>query len=48
MRPHPAKAHRGGEDAYSLADGMVAVSDGVGGWASSGINPAFFSRSLVS
>ena len=47
MIPHPEKAHRGGEDAFAFSDRMVALSDGVGGWADQGINPAHFSRSLV-
>ncbi len=35
MIPHPAKADRGGEDAYFICDRGFAmgVADGVGGWA---------------
>ena len=35
MIPHPAKADRGGEDAYFICDrgSCMGVADGVGGWA---------------
>lgn len=35
MIPHPAKADRGGEDAYFICDRgtCMGVADGVGGWA---------------
>lgn len=56
--PHPDKAHReyklppyvGGEDAYFVDDeaGILGVADGVGGWASKGIDPGIFSRQLMS
>lgn len=38
MIPHPAKADRGGEDAYFICDRGFAmgVADGVGGWAEVG------------
>ena len=46
LNPHIQKRAKGGEDAASLADNMIAVADGVGGWAESGIDPAIFSRKL--
>lgn len=46
MIPHTDKRHKGGEDAYVVTDTMVAVADGVGGWAEAGIDPALFSREL--
>lgn len=50
-RPHPDKAHYGGEDAYfvtaSLAGSAAGVADGVGGWAESGVNPAWYARTLM-
>eukprot|EP00798_Chlamydomonas_sp_ICE-L_P020119 gene20119-26849_t len=48
--PHPDKVHYGGEDAHFTTDhgaGAIGVSDGVGGWAESGVNPADYSRSLM-
>ena len=46
MNPHPAKAHKGGEDAAAITDNILSLADGVGGWAESGIDPAKFSREL--
>ena len=47
MLPHQDKKHKGGEDA-SVANGeLLCVCDGVGGWASQGIDPADFSRALA-
>ena len=46
-RPHPDKAHYGGEDAYFLSSAAVGVADGVGGWADSGVNPAWYARTLM-
>ena len=48
MIPHPEKAHRGGEDALFAGKNVLSVADGVGGWASSGVNPALFARHLCS
>lgn len=31
--PHMQKRHKGGEDAAVLTDRVLAVADGVGGWA---------------
>jgi protein phosphatase PTC7 len=47
MIPHDSKKHRGGEDAAATNDRCLVVADGVGGWASEGVNPAKFSRLLV-
>lgn len=44
--PHIDKRHKGGEDAYWTSDTMIAVADGVGGWADSGVDPALYSRRL--
>lgn len=44
--PHAMKKHKGGEDAYVLQEQFLAVADGVGGWAESGVDPAVFSRTL--
>eukprot|EP00747_Dinoflagellata_sp_TGD_P193975 gnl/TRDRNA2_/TRDRNA2_60848_c0_seq1.p1 gnl/TRDRNA2_/TRDRNA2_60848_c0~~gnl/TRDRNA2_/TRDRNA2_60848_c0_seq1.p1 ORF type:complete len:434 (+),score=82.51 gnl/TRDRNA2_/TRDRNA2_60848_c0_seq1:59-1360(+) len=50
--PHPAKAHKGGEDAWLVkADesggGLMAVADGVGGYADLGIDPGMYARVLA-
>ncbi len=33
MIPHPDKVYKGGEDAISENQSLLAVADGVGGWA---------------
>lgn len=48
-KPHPEKAHRGGEDAFFVAangQGM-GVFDGVGSWAEVGVDPSAYARSLA-
>lgn len=45
--PHPEKADYGGEDAYFVSSVSCGVSDGVGGWQESGINPAEYSQGLM-
>ena len=45
--PHPDKEATGGEDASFTRDGYYAVFDGVGGWASKGIDSGAFSRALA-
>ena len=47
--PHPAKQHKGGEDAFFAdeAIGAFGVADGVGGSAVNGIDPGVFSRRLL-
>ena len=46
MNPHYSKKAKGGEDAACILDNLLAVADGVGGWAESGVDPAIFSRKL--
>ena len=46
INPHPAKKAKGGEDAASVTENIIALADGVGGWSESGVDPALFSRSL--
>jgi len=44
--PHPEKVHKGGEDAYFANKNVLAVADGVGGWAEYGVDPALYSKEL--
>jgi len=44
--PHIQKRHKGGEDAAVLTDRLLAVADGVGGWAENNVDPANYSRRL--
>ena len=37
--PHDDKKYRGGEDAAATSSHLLVVADGVGGWASSNVNP---------
>ena len=46
VRPHPHKTN-GGEDALFCGDSVYGVFDGVGGWASKGIDAGDFSRRLA-
>ncbi|GAB2274276.1 hypothetical protein Dimus_009042 [Dionaea muscipula] len=49
--PHPNKVERGGEDAFFVSSwkgGVIGVADGVSGWAERNVDPALFSRELVS
>ncbi|XP_041998711.1 probable protein phosphatase 2C 26 isoform X1 [Salvia splendens] len=48
--PHPDKVEKGGEDAFFVSNhrgGVIAVADGVSGWAEKDVNPALFSRELM-
>lgn len=45
--PHRDKAERGGEDAYFVTRDTLGVFDGVGGWATLGIDPGLYSRRLA-
>ena len=45
--PHPAKAHRGGEDAVFATPHVVGVADGVGGWAARGVDSGLYARGLM-
>lgn len=47
MVPHPDKAYKGGEDAACATERLLAVADGVGGWADQGVDPALYSKSLI-
>lgn len=47
MIPHFEKRHKGGEDAFTVSDSMMAVADGVGGWARHGVDPGLFSKRLT-
>ncbi|XP_008804123.2 probable protein phosphatase 2C 1 isoform X4 [Phoenix dactylifera] len=48
--PHPEKVDRGGEDALFVSSyngGVLAIADGVSGWAEQNVNPALFSQELM-
>ena len=48
--PHPKKVDKGGEDAFFVSGysgGVIAVADGVSGWAEKDVDPAQFSRELM-
>jgi len=45
--PHIEKKDRGGEDSFYASDSLLAVADGVGGWANRGIDAGRYSKSLV-
>jgi len=47
--PHPAKKHKGGEDAHFISDdnSVIAIADGVGGWEALGVDSGLYSRSLM-
>ncbi|KMZ71891.1 putative protein phosphatase 2C 1 [Zostera marina] len=48
--PHPKKVETGGEDAFFVGGcngSVVAIADGVSGWAERNVNPALFSRELM-
>lgn len=49
MFPHPDKEYKGGEDAYFVSENgkAMGVADGVGGWASKGVDPAIYARALM-
>ena len=42
--PHDDKLHKGGEDAFTASERLIAVADGVGGWANRGVDPGLFSK----
>ncbi|EGR28308.1 hypothetical protein IMG5_178880 [Ichthyophthirius multifiliis] len=44
--PMPEKEHTGGEDAYYANSKLLAVADGVGGWARQGIDSSLYSKGL--
>jgi protein phosphatase PTC7 len=45
--PHDDKKYRGGEDSASTSSHLLVVADGVGGWASKGVNPGLYSKLLT-
>ncbi|KAL5580637.1 hypothetical protein UlMin_013079 [Ulmus minor] len=48
--PHPNKVDTGGEDAFfvsSLHPGVIAVADGVSGWAEQNVDPSLFPQELM-
>lgn len=48
--PHPAKAEKGGEDAWFVTEafhGAVGVADGVSGWAEDGVDPGDYARMFM-
>ncbi|GAA0167464.1 hypothetical protein Leryth_002748 [Lithospermum erythrorhizon] len=48
--PHPNKVEKGGEDAFFVSNykgGVIAVADGVSGWAEKDVDPARFSRQFI-
>ena len=44
--PHDDKKYKGGEDAWYASTNLIAMADGVGGWAEQGVDPAIFARQL--
>jgi protein phosphatase PTC7 len=46
MIPHPDKVAKGGEDAFFVNEKLISVADGVGGWASYGVDPGLYSKSF--
>jgi len=47
MIPHDSKLYKGGEDSADSSDTILTISDGVGGWAKSGVDPGLFSKELT-
>lgn len=45
--PHPEKADKGGEDAFFVQRTAIGVFDGVGGWASIGVDAGLYSKELA-
>ena len=45
--PHPDKAEKGGEDAFFVQKHAMGVFDGVGGWASIGVDAGLYSKELA-
>lgn len=45
--PHPDKVAKGGEDAWFASSEGLGVFDGVGGWASVGVDPGLYSKELA-
>jgi len=47
ISPHTDKIAKGGEDAALASPTLLAVADGVGGWAEVGVDPSEFSNRLM-
>ncbi|XP_025626468.1 probable protein phosphatase 2C 26 isoform X1 [Arachis hypogaea] len=50
LLPHPDKVDRGGEDALLVSNyngGVLAIADGVSGWAEEDVDPSLFPRELL-
>ncbi|KAB1202236.1 putative protein phosphatase 2C 26 [Morella rubra] len=48
--PHPNKVDKGGEDAFFVSNyngGVIAVADGVSGWAEQNVDPSLFPQELM-
>ncbi|PQQ06555.1 putative protein phosphatase 2C 26 isoform X2 [Prunus yedoensis var. nudiflora] len=48
--PHPNKVEKGGEDAFFVSSyngGIIAVADGVLGWAEQDVDPSLFPKELM-
>ncbi|KAM1099265.1 hypothetical protein TB2_005766 [Malus domestica] len=48
--PHPNKVGKGGEDAFFVSSyngGVLAVADGVSGWAEQDVDPSLFPKELM-
>ena len=45
--PHDDKVDKGGEDAWTASQTLIAVADGVGGWANKGVDSGLFSKQLT-
>ncbi|KAI3840008.1 hypothetical protein MKX03_020496 [Papaver bracteatum] len=48
--PHPSKVEKGGEDAFLVSNfngGVLAIADGVSGWAEKNVDPSFFPKELM-
>jgi protein phosphatase PTC7 len=47
--PHPAKVEKGGEDAFFVLETKaIGIADGVGSWGRDGVDPAAYSKALMS
>ena len=47
LEPAPEKKAKGGEDSLLASKALIAVADGVGGWAAQGIDPSIYSLNLI-
>lgn len=47
MIPHDSKLYKGGEDSAESSDTILTVSDGVGSWEKSGVDPGLFSTEFT-